>query len=113
MHSCRLKTIGVRIPRGGGAEKGGFRHEIALRVSPGGGANSFVACLSRLTFDHALRSRRSIVPAPNRDTSNIGRSLRFFRVLHNIFGACLTSFLFGRLLPPSISKDNDRFAATI
>ena len=37
----------------------------------GGGAYSFVACLSNLTIDHESLSRRSIVPTPNRDTSNI------------------------------------------
>ena len=37
----------------------------------GGGAYSFVACLSHLTIDHASLSRRSTVLAPNRDTSNI------------------------------------------
>ena len=36
-----------------------------------GGAYSFVACLSHLTIDHASLSRRSTVPTPNRDTSNI------------------------------------------
>ena len=37
----------------------------------GGGGYSFVACLDHLTFDHASLSRRSTVPTPNRDTSNI------------------------------------------
>ena len=37
----------------------------------GGGAYSFVACLGHLTIDHASLSRRSTVPTPNRDTSNI------------------------------------------
>ena len=36
-----------------------------------GGAYSFVACLSRLIIDHALFSRRSTVPTPNRDAPNI------------------------------------------
>ena len=35
------------------------------------------ACFRRLTIGHASLSRRSTVPTPNRDTSNIGRSLRF------------------------------------
>ena len=35
------------------------------------GAYSFVACLSHLTIDHASLSRRSTVPTPSRDTSNI------------------------------------------
>ena len=39
---------------------------------PGGrGAYSSVACLSHLALDHASLSRRSTVPTPNRDTSNI------------------------------------------
>ena len=37
----------------------------------GGGAYSFVACLSHLTIDHASLSIRSTVPTPNRDTSNM------------------------------------------
>ena len=39
----------------------------------GGGAYSFVACLinSYLGIDQAPFSKRSTVPAPNRDTSNI------------------------------------------
>ena len=37
----------------------------------GRGGYSFVACLSYLTIDHASLSRRSTVPTPNRDTSNI------------------------------------------
>ena len=35
------------------------------------GAYSFIACLSHLIIDHASLSRRSTVPTPNRDTSNI------------------------------------------
>ena len=46
----------------------------------GGRAYSFFACLRDLTIDHASLSRRSTVPTPNRDTSNFGRSLRFFHV---------------------------------
>ena len=38
----------------------------------GGGGYSFAdACLSHLTVDHASLSRRSTVPTPNKDTSNI------------------------------------------
>ena len=36
-----------------------------------GGANSFFACLSCLTNNHASLSRRSTVPTPSGDTSNI------------------------------------------
>ena len=35
------------------------------------GAYSFVVCLSHFTIDHAFLSRRSTVPTPSRDTSNI------------------------------------------
>ena len=48
----------------------------------GGRAHSLIACLSHLTIDHASLSRRSTVPARNRDTSTFGRSLRFFHMLH-------------------------------
>ena len=38
----------------------------------GGGAYSFVSCLSHLTIDHSSSlSRRSTVPSPDRDISNI------------------------------------------
>ena len=43
-----------------------------------GGRTHFVACVSHLTVDHATLSRRSTVPAPNRDTSNIGVLGTFF-----------------------------------
>ena len=38
----------------------------------GGGVYSFVACLGHLTIDHASLLRRSTVPSPNGDTSDIG-----------------------------------------
>ena len=44
--------------------------EVGVVVG-GGGAYSFVACLSSLTMDHAFLSARSTVHTPNRDTSNI------------------------------------------
>ena len=44
----------------------------------GGGAYSFVACLSHLTIDHASLPRRIIVPTPNRDTSNVWAFITFF-----------------------------------
>ena len=47
-------------------------------VFVGGGAYSFVACLSHLTIDHASLSRRSTVPTPNRDTSNIWALITLF-----------------------------------
>ena len=42
-----------------------------------GGAYSFVAGLSHLTIDHASLSRRSTVPTPSRDTSNIRALVTF------------------------------------
>ena len=48
--------------------------EVSVRshaMTGGGGAYSFVACLSHLTIGHASLSRRSTAPTPNRDTSNI------------------------------------------
>ena len=48
----------------------------------GGGASSFVACLGRLTIDHASLSRRGTDPTPNRDTFDVGRSLRFVSILY-------------------------------
>ena len=36
-----------------------------------GGAYSVVACLSRMTTDHASLARRSTVPTPDSDTFNI------------------------------------------
>ena len=44
----------------------------------GGGAHSFVTCLSHLTIDHAYLLRRSTVPIPNRGTSNILELMTFF-----------------------------------
>ena len=37
----------------------------------GGGATILLLALGHLTIDHASLSRRSTVPAPDRDTSNI------------------------------------------
>ena len=47
----------------------------------GGGAYSFVACLSHSTIDHASLSRRSTVPTPNRDT-NIWALITFFSIYY-------------------------------
>ena len=69
-----IAPIGVIAP--GGALKKLERHdEIRLSrphrsYSTGGGGVSFVECLGHVTVDHASLSRRSTVPAPNRDTSN-------------------------------------------
>ena len=40
------------------------------RAQTEGGEGRTVACLGRLTIDHASLSRRSTVPTPNRDTFN-------------------------------------------
>ena len=48
-----------------------------LSRTHGGGLN-FISCFSHLTIDHASRSKRSTVPTPNRDTSNIGALNTFF-----------------------------------
>ena len=43
----------------------------------GGGAYSFIACLSHSTIDHESLSRRSTVLTPTRDTSNIGALITY------------------------------------
>ena len=43
-----------------------------------GGGDAFVACLRHLTIDHASLSRRSTVPTPHRDISNIWVLIKFF-----------------------------------
>ena len=72
-----------------------------------GGAYSFVACLRHLTNDHASLSRRSTVPTPNRDTSNIRLLIAFSpHVLHILFLLILSPSCFavcGYHLPPSIA----------
>ena len=49
-------------------------------MSGGGGAYSYVACLSRLTIDHASFSRRRTVPTPDRDTSNVSALITIFHI---------------------------------
>ena len=62
---------------------------VAIRMdrARAGGVYSFVACLSRLTIDHASLSRRSTVPTPSRDTSKGGGS-------NDRQGGYLTLFLY-------------------
>ena len=67
--------------RGGKGRRKGRGGEERLGVGGGGkwdgrggGGDSFVACLSHLTIDHASLSRRSTVPTPNRDTFNVWRT---------------------------------------
>ena len=55
--SAEVQLITQATERGGGMLRGGV--------------SSFVARLSHLSIDHASLSRRSTVPTPNRDTSNI------------------------------------------
>ena len=52
--------------------------KIAIKNLRGVCVCSFVAWLSHLTIDHASLSRRSTVPTPNRDTSNILELITFF-----------------------------------
>ena len=58
--------------RGGGRGRGApFTFRATSKARRGVGAYSFVACLSHLAIDRESLSRRSTVPTPNRDTSNI------------------------------------------
>ena len=91
----------------------GGRGDNSIDVPGGGGGYSLVACLGYSTIDHVSLSRRSTVPATSRDAFKIRRSLRFFHILHIHIYSYITSFLFGRLRRPSISKDGDRFLGTI
>ena len=43
---------------------------------------SLVTCFSHLTTDHASLSRRSTVPTPNRDTSNVWALVTFFSIYY-------------------------------
>ena len=81
VHGRSRMAVDPRIPTMPRRNTSGFqpgRHCLhqarsAVRCSATGGGRAylFVACLSRLTIDHASLSRRSTVPTPNRDTSNI------------------------------------------
>ena len=72
--------------------------------TPGEGLYSFVACLGRLTIDHASLPRPSTVPTRDSD-----RQLQHLAAQHVSSKYCiksfayLISFLFGRLRPPSVS----------
>ena len=46
----------------------------------GGGRTHMLLALSDLTIDHASLSRRSTVPTPKRDTSDVGRSAVVFHI---------------------------------
>ena len=48
-----------------------FRSKHGAAGGGGGGGVLVVACLSHLTIDHESLLRRSTVPTPNRDNSNI------------------------------------------
>ena len=56
-----------------GEREGAVREKVRdeVRTRGGGAGLSFVAFLSHLTIDHASFSRRSTVPTPSRDTSNV------------------------------------------
>ena len=73
-HCCiPATTVGLSfVAIGSVLERGGLDLAVGggrVQRGRGGGAYSFVACLSRLTIDHTSLSRRSTVPTPNRDTS--------------------------------------------
>ena len=77
-------TIRPSHPYKSGKDHGGvFTNESG---GEGEGGDSFVACLSLLTIDHASISRWNTVPTPIRDTSNFGRSLRLFQVWEGVDG---------------------------
>ncbi|CAN0488655.1 unnamed protein product, partial [Laminaria digitata] len=65
----------------------------------GGGRTHLLLALSRLIIDRAPLSRRSTVPTPNRDTSNIWVLVAFSppHVLLKTVFAFLIPFLFRRL----------------
>ena len=69
----------------------------------GVGAYLFVACLNRLTIDHAFLSRRSTVPTPKRDTSNSEVLITFLLYTTQEPSTYLIPILFCCLWPPSIS----------
>ena len=71
----------VREREGGEGRKEGIEEggrEGGREGGGGGRAYSFVACLNHLTIDHASLSRRSTVPTPDRDTSNIWALIKLF-----------------------------------
>ena len=69
---------------------------LKWRVWRRGGAYSFVACVGHLTISHASLSRRSTVPTPNRDTSNVWALISLFPLYCVETVAILIPFLFGR-----------------
>ena len=74
--------------------------DFTNQAEVGGGAYSFVACLSQLTIDQGSISRRSTVPIPNRNTSNIWALIMLFPyTTWNMFAHPIP-VLFRRLRPP-------------
>ena len=89
----------------------GSQASLVTRVTMGGGY-SFVA--HHLTTDHTSLSRRSTVPTPNRDTSNIWALVTLLPYNRLTTKKCLSCLLpiFCRQWPPSISSISsigDRF----
>ena len=75
-------------------------YPICHRWRGGGGAYSFVACLSHLTIDDASLLRRSTVPTPNRDTSNIWALITLFPcIAHKLFAYSIPVLFYCRLRP--------------
>ena len=63
-------------------------------------ADSFAACLSHLSIDHACLSRRSRAPTASRNTSNVRAPITLFPYITLKLFAYPISFLFRRLWPP-------------
>ena len=68
-----------------------------------GGIYPFVAFLSHLTIDHASLSKRSTVPTPKRDASNIWALITLLTYTTQKLFAYPIPALVRRLRPPSIS----------
>lgn len=75
---------------------------LLVGAREGGGANSFVASLSRSTIDHASLPRRSIVPTPHRNTPNISVLITSFPHFTGKSCTYLFPVVFRRLLLPPL-----------
>ena len=65
------------------------QHKQTRGGGAGGGTHLLLACLSHLTIDHASLSRRSTVPTPRGDTSNIRALITFFFHIISVETFCL------------------------
>ena len=94
------------LQRRDGAHRVFADHANRVGEGGGGGAYSFLACLSNLTIDHTPLWRRSTVPTPSRGTSNNSALITFLPcvvMIHNFVCLYPASLLFGHLWPPSVS----------